>query len=40
MKKLLNTVMRNNVENTKNSNIRVNFWCPTGMIPINFQTEN
>ena len=40
MKKFLNTVFTNNVENTKNSNIRVNFWCPTGMIPINFQTEN
>ena len=40
MKKFLNTVFTNNVENTKNSNIRVNFWCPTGMIPIYFQTEN
>ena len=40
MKKLLNTVMRNNVENTKNSNEKINFWCPSGMIPVNFQEIN
>ena len=39
MKKLLNTVMGNNVENTKNSNAKINFWCPSGMIPVNFLEE-
>ena len=32
--------MRNNVENTKNSNAKINFWCPSGMIPVNFLEEN
>jgi hypothetical protein len=40
MKKLLNTVFTNNVENQKNSNARINFWCPSGMIPVNFQEIN
>ena len=31
--------MRNNVENTKNSNAKINFWCPSGMIPVNFLEE-
>ena len=27
-------------ENAKNSNARINFWCPSGMIPVNFQEIN
>lgn len=35
MKKFLSSVFANRDANAQTKNENINFWCPTGMIPVN-----